>query len=270
MDRSETAAETKTQVETFGRVRLSPGRYTLDLSVVNDVPVKVNGELSTFGEVYCKLRDSKTGKLPLFGSLSGHRYVTDEGEIELEGSWPLLSTMRKLIGLSWEGTDPYHVNWFYYEHDWSRDGGECYDFFAICDGKFVMESCIFSSEEPLILKREIDNHPIWNSHPYFDEAWELYWYRKFYTETLRGQLMVLRPDVPILYHYERPQARDTMREVQFVTLAKIYRILWVAVPLLAALAFPSIKDYMAIAALALGVNFLWLCWTTRKVGERVG
>ena len=30
---------------------------------------------------------------------------------------------------------------------------------------------------------------------------------------------------------------------------------------------PSVKDYMAIAATALGASFLWLCWETRKVGK---
>lgn len=40
------------------------------------------------------------------------------------------------------------------------------------------------------------------------QALELYWYRRFYTETLTGQLMVLRPDEPTLYHYERAQTRD--------------------------------------------------------------
>jgi hypothetical protein len=48
---------------------------------------------------------------------------------------------------------------------------------------------------------------------------------------------------------------------------KTYRLLWVALPLLVALAFPSLKDYMAIAAIVLGIGFLWLCWTTRRMGK---
>lgn len=81
--------------------------------------------------------------------------------------------------------------------------------------------------------------------------------------------MVLRTDEPILYYYDRLQAPapDIVREMQSVTLLKMYRLLWVALPLLGALAFPSLKDYMAIAAIALGVNFLWLRWVTRKVGR---
>ena len=48
--------------------------------------------------------------------------------------------------------------------------------------------------------------------------------------------MVLRPDEPILFGYERPEARDT---AQFITLVKMYRLLLIAVPLLAAIAFPQ-------------------------------
>ena len=174
--------------------------------------------------------------------------------------------MRELIGLTRQGIDPHGVMWFYYDNDWSRGADESHIFFAVHGSKIVSESCHFSSEEPLILKQEKDVDPIWHSQPYFDQAWEVYWYRKFYSETMTGQLMVLRPDEPILYHYERPHVRDTVGDLQFVTLVKTYRLLWVAIPLLAAIGFPSIRDYMAIAAIALGIAFLWLCWDTRKVG----
>ncbi|MGC2830624.1 MAG: hypothetical protein WB994_13375 [Candidatus Acidiferrum sp.] len=120
----------------------------------------------------------------------------------------------------------------------------------------------------MILKREPDNEPIWHTHPYFDEALDRYWYRKFYTETMTGQLMVLRPDEPILYFYDRPQTRDVLRELQTVALVKMYRLLWAAMPLLVAIVFPSIKDYMAIAAVILGLDVLWREWATRKVGQQ--
>ena len=70
-------------------------------------------------------------------------------------------------------------------------------FFATHGGKVILECCHFSFEEPLVLKRDEDEEPIWHSRPHFDEASERYWYRRFYTETLTGQLMVLRPDEPI-------------------------------------------------------------------------
>jgi hypothetical protein len=253
-----------TQLKTFGRTRPAPGCYAFDFSVVANAPLTVDGQPSTFIKIYCKLRDSKVQESPEFMRDS---YVTDEGEINVSGDWPLRSTMRKLIELTRQGIDPNRVMWFYYDNDWSRDADERYSFFAVYDGKVVMESCGFNSEEPLVLKREAENEPTWRNHPYFDEAVERYWYRRFYTETVTGQLMVLRPDEPILYFYDRPQTRDVLRELQAVTIVKMYRLLWVLIPLLVAIVFPSIKYYMAIASVVLGVDVLWRAWATRKVGQ---
>jgi hypothetical protein len=266
MDEVGVREETKPQLQTFGREWLAAGAYTLDIfSAVWNVPLTMNEQPSSFAEVFNKLRNSKIKEMP---DVIGGRYVTEEGEIQLDCKWPLKSTMRTLIEFTRQGIEPHHVRWFYYAHDWSLDADR-HTFFAVHDDKIVMESCDFSSEQPLILKkRTAEDEPIWRSHEYFDEAFEIYWYRKFYMETMMGQLMVLRPDEPILYHYERPQTRGLAQEIQFVTQLKMYRLLWVAIPLLVALAFPSLKDYMAIAAIALGVSFLWLCWETRKVGWR--
>ena len=79
--------------------------------------------------------------------------------------------------------------------------------------------------------------------------------------------MVLRPDEPILYHYDRT-THDVTREVEFVTTIKTYHLLWIAVALIAAIAFPTLKPYMAIIAAALFVDLLWRCWATRKIGRR--
>lgn len=264
MEGSSVTPGTKTQLKTFGRTQPSPGCHRLDLSVVVDAPLKMNGQLSTFAEVYRKLRDSKIEKMPEF---MRDAYGTDQGEIELSGDWPLLSTMQKLIELTRQDVDPYRVMWFCYDHDWSRDADESYRFFAVFDSKVVMESCSFSWLEPLILKREPETEPIWHTHRYFDEAVDRYWYRKFYTETMTGQLMVLRPDEPILYFYDRPRQRDILRELQTVTLVKMYRLLWVAISLLVGIVFPIIREYMAIAAGVLLLDVLWRAWATRKVGQ---
>ena len=156
-----------------------------------------------------------------------------------------------------EGINPINVMWFYYDHDWSRDADESHVFFAVHDKKIVLESCHFSSEEPLILHQEKDDDPIWHSHPQFDEAVVRYWYRKFYSETMVGSLMVLRPDGPILYHYDRATSKDAARDVQFVTLIKAYRLLWIAVVLLAAIALPPIREYMFILAGVLLFDLFW-------------
>jgi hypothetical protein len=263
----EPSADNKAKVQTFGQVSFSRGAYTLDLSAVKDLPVKMNGEPSTFADVYCKLRDSEIREIRSFLQ---DTYVTEEGEIHLDGNieeWPLRATMRGLAELFQQGINPNEVTWFFYMDDSSRDADTSYTFFAAHNGKVVMESCRFSSKEPLILKRKVEDEPIWRSHQCFDEAFEAYWYQKFYTETLMGQLMVLRPDKPILYHYERPETNNIERRLQLVTMLKTYRLLWVALPLLVALAFPALKTYMAMAAAVIGASFLWLWWKTRKVGR---
>ena len=135
--------------------------------------------------------------------------------------------MRELMELVRQEINPHSVMWFYFGHDSSRDADESYTFFVVHGDKLISESCNFSWLEPRVLKRcDLDDEPIWRSHRYFDAALDIYWYRKFYTETLTGQLMVLRPDEPILYHYDRPHGRDALREQQFVTLLKTYRLLW--------------------------------------------
>lgn len=269
MGEATATAEAKTQIPTFGRDRPAPGAYTLDYrSPVWSAPVTLNGHPSTFAEVYGKLRDSKVKQKEDSLLPTSDTYITEEGEVRLDGGieeWPLRATMRELAELLRQGIDPHNVTWFYYSHDWSRDADESYQFFAVHDGKIVVERSSFSCVEPRVLKRrEVDANPIWHSHPGFDVAWERYWYRKFYTETLTGQLMALRPDEPILYHYER---RDTARDVQLVTVAKIYRLLLVVIFLMAAIAFPSVGRYAALAAILFGVEYIHLCWRTRKVGR---
>jgi hypothetical protein len=259
----------------FGRTsHFAPGRYLLDLAAVRDTPLQMNGQPSTFVEVYCKLRDSKITETKKSIGLGGDEYITEKGEtICLDGDieeWPLKATMRAFAELFRKGIDPYAVSWFYYDHDWSIDADVSYGFFAVYGNAIISEES-FNGEEPLVLKKCENDKPIWRSHEYLDEAWDRYWYRRFYTETMTGQLMVLRPDEPILYHYDRPATQPVQlaqkRELQFWTLYKIYRLLWVAAFLLAALAFQSISAYMGVAAGLLGVDLLRISWVTRNAGK---
>jgi hypothetical protein len=269
MDNPTTQDIAAQKTEKFGRNRFSPGAYSLDLGAAQGVPVQMNGQPSTFSGVYCKLRDSKI-KETQEHILGSDTYITEQGEIHLDGEiaeWPQRSTMRALANLLRQGINPHECSWFYYAHDWSRDADEMHTFFVVHQGKVIVEACNFSTEEPLVLKRKVDDDPIWHSHPYFDEAFEIYWYRKFYTETTTGQLMALRPDEPLLYHFKRPQTRDIEREIELATQVKIYRLLLVALPLLAAIVFPAFKDYLVGAAIGLGISFLWFLWETRKMGQ---
>jgi hypothetical protein len=268
-------AQTKPELSTFGRARLEPGVYNLDLSEVATFPLKDNGQPSTFAGIYHKLREAKVLKVPewVMGEATFH---TDAGEVTVsyESGQPYVSgqlfvvtVLRDLIDLHKDGIDPHRATWFYYGHDWSRDADEMYEFFVVHDGKIVRErfSCMHVYPRVLV-KYKVDDEPIWHSEPYGHQAWETYWYRRFYTETLTGQLMVLRPDEPTLYHYDRAM-HDVTRDVEFVTIIKIYSLLGIAVTLIAAIAFPILRPYMAIVAAALFVDLLWRSWATRKIGR---
>ena len=159
-------------------------------------------EVCTFLDAYYRLSDAKIPEMPeLSLASSADRYVTEDGVVIFGAYWRLRSAMHTLIGFARQGMPPGDVMWFYYDHDVSSGADELYVFFAVHGGKVVPDSCHFSPEEPLVLERKQDDDPIWRTHPLFDKALERYWYRKFYTETLTGQLMVLRPDEPTLYHY---------------------------------------------------------------------
>lgn len=266
---------TRPEVPTFGRERLAPGGYYLDLSAVATFPLKDNGQVSTFADVYEKLRAAKILKVPERFAMYEATFETDMGDVTVSGESGqgyvsgqsfVLNVLRDLIDLQREGIDPHRATWFYYEHDWSRDADELYRFFVIHDGKLVRERFSFMHCDPRVLAPyKVEDEPIWHAEPYDREAWEAYWYRKFYVETLTGQLMVLRPDEPILYRYDRA-THDVTRDIQFVTLIKCYRLLWIAVALIAAIAFPIAKPYMAVIAAVLFLDLLYRCWATRKIG----
>ncbi|HMK29825.1 MAG TPA: hypothetical protein VK473_09100 [Terriglobales bacterium] len=269
---SETSGKPETMM-TFGKSHLSPGAYTLDLSQVENSPVLLNGKPSTFYEALGRLEEAKIEEMPRDG-LWSLEYITDGGKIivavtEEEGQWSLLSVLRKLVELAQEGIAVRYVRWLYYDYDVSDDADVMHVFFLADGSRIVSEYVGFLHCDPLILKKVQGDRTISHSRPFFDAAWEAYWYRKFYTETLQGQLMVLRPDEPLLYSYQRPPARDLVRDVQLVTLVKMYRLLWVAIPLLAAIAFPIISIYMAIVAALLMVDILWRSWATRNIGENL-
>jgi len=262
------AMESKPTVQTFGRRRLAPGGYGLDLAVMKSVPVKLNGHETTLAEAYCKIRDAQLRGVPSGPCLGPQKFETVEsGIFVLDCDWSLLSTICSLFAMELEKINPFQVTWYYYDKDHSDMANEIQIFFAVHEGKIVRESHNFDCDEPMILQAYSEENPIWHNQQYFDEALAHYRYQQFYTETLTGKLMVLRPDEPLLYYYERSKTRDGLRELQTVLLAKVYRLLWVALPLLAALAYPPLRELMIITAILLFLNLMWVCWATRNVGD---
>jgi hypothetical protein len=226
---------------------------------------------TTVGEVVSSLSDKQIQKIE--SSLTTE-ITTAEGTVVLKGPSFNREVAEVLLNLQKNGMNYFEAQFFWYDKDHvSDDLMASYKFFVVHKNAIVREQVSFcdysdSGFDPSIFESNEESRPIWMNEPEWDEAWARYWYRKFYTETQTGQLMVLRPDAPILFHYECSQDRHLSTALLLVTAARSYHLLWVIVPLMAAIAFPSIRTYMGIAAGAFAADFLFVCLKTRKAGVR--
>jgi hypothetical protein len=260
------AVGTKETAKTFGHSRLDPGMYTLSLEV-GGLPLKMDGKECCFGAAWDRLsrldiKDVEEHPHPDDGDV----YITESGKVQITGEWPERRLLRDLLELHRKGVEPFAATWFPY--DWSHyEDVVVHSFFVLYDDKIVEEQFSFASHSPLVLERPaLYKDPEIHNRRYVHEAVECYWYRKFYTETMTGQLMVLRSDKPWLYCFERP-TRELTPDFTLAVLTKLYYLLWVVVPLLGAIAFPSLRLVMAIAAVMLLGLWALVCWRLRKVGE---
>jgi len=242
-------------------------------TTVGDAFKQFNGWLREEGEEYVEVEGEPIREIN-YSFDDALAIETDSGKEIFSGTQFAARLLCTLVWLRKDGINPYTVRWFFYDEAFSRDASQSFAFFLVCDDKIAKERILIyrdpgdSSFDPAVLHDPWEGigPPIWDEDSW-QEADTAFWYRKFYTETKTGQLMLLRPDEPILYYYQRPEARDVVSDLQLVTLAKIYRLLLVAVALLGAIAFPSFREYLGIAAAAFGVDYFLVCWRTRKVGR---
>ncbi len=136
---------------------------------------------------------------------------TSSGEERFLGSAFSARVLEVLLRLRKAGTNPFVASWFFFDSDRAyMDGTDSYKFFVVYHGKIVEEYANFSDSpdngfDPKIFST-YDRADRFTFHEGdMREAWVSFWYRKFYTETGTGQLMVLRPDEPELYFY--PEGR---------------------------------------------------------------
>ncbi|MGB8261929.1 MAG: hypothetical protein WCE75_16325 [Terracidiphilus sp.] len=264
-----TAVGANETAKTFGTSRPDPGMYVLS-PCVSALPMKMDGKECLFGNAWDRLSHSNIREVEHHSILFGDVYVTEAGKVQISGEGIVgdgtCALLRELLELHHKGVDPFAATWFPY--DW----GNCEDvvvhsFFVLHDGKIVEDGFTFASFYPSVLERPAfyNEDPLAYKRQYYVEARECYWYRKFYTETMAGQLMVLRSDGPSLYYFERP-TRDLTPDVTLAVLTKLYYLLWVFIPVLGAIAFPSLRFVMAIAAVILLGFWALVCWRLRKVG----
>jgi hypothetical protein len=94
--------------------------------------------------------------------------------------------------------------------------------------KVVSERVTFSDSpgyelDPSVFERVDDLSELCLGDKGWRDAEVRFWYRKFYRETVTGQLMVLRSDEPLLFHYPEGELvrRVYSREQDTDVLARI-------------------------------------------------
>jgi hypothetical protein len=255
---------TNETAKTFGDSRLDPGMYKLSFEV-GGLSLKMDGKECCFGAAWDMLsRSNVKGVEEHSHPDDGDVYFTEAGKVQITGKWTERALLRGLLNLHGKGVEPFAALWFPY--DWSHsEDVVVHCFFVLYDGKIVDEQFFFASRSPLVLERPLGykEHERHNRQ-FFDEAEERYWYRKFYTETMTGQLMVLRSDERArLYYFERP-TRDLAPDVTLAVLTKLYYLLLVCIPILGAIAFPFLRFVMATAAIILLGLWALVCWRLRQ------
>jgi len=105
---------------------------------------------------------------------------------------------------------PFQINWFYYDSDENTsDPHNRYTFFLVWKGKIIDErtslyDSIQNGFDPCVLETGDDLDGTWGNERAESEAYNAFWYRRFYAETDAGQLMAMRPDKPKLYYFSAP------------------------------------------------------------------
>ncbi len=149
-----------------------------------------------------------------------------------------------VLQLQKEGVEPFASSWFWYDKDVSdTDPTDSYTFFVVHQDKIVREAISFldyhaSGFDPAVFDSGDDK----DTSPW-DVAKAAYWYRWFYRETRTGQLMTLRPDSPVLHHYEEGHAmvQDGNSHAIAELLKQIRSLLWVGLVFLGIILFLLVR-----------------------------
>jgi len=219
-----------------------PVSHWLDLEKALELPLteQLNGkedEPITLGDVYLRLKDKKINPESLEHGFLVDKLITEDGEnIIVKGASFNRRLLKEILKLRLEGVNPFSTVWYYYDHDsCQNDPQEAYVFFVVYTDKIIRERVMFSDHlssgfDPSVFDKHTHSDSVWGDEEAWDKATAAYWYRKFYTQTQTGQLMVLRPDSPPLFYYERT-VPDTMGALGIIarSLNSISILLWVVV-----------------------------------------
>jgi hypothetical protein len=201
MEKQQKAKEALPVIKLGDKFEAGPHHFALGLDEFFNHSVEVDEQASTVKELLRTLRSEKVTKVDdKFGGNA--TFTTDSGVIRVHGDRNVMNTLYRIAELLEAGIDPVQTAFYYYGHDYCTDDPqEAFEFFVVGGGKILSERFVLFTDDIRFLELHKDDDPIWRSHPYIKEADTVFWYRKFYQETRMGQLTVLRPDNPTLYHY---------------------------------------------------------------------
>ncbi len=148
----------------------------------------------------------------------------------------MLMTILKLRS---EGIEPFHSEWYFFDHDSCRDGPhESYAFFVVFGDKIVRERVAFSDYhssgfDPDVFKSNDHSNETWCNDFAWTQARVRLCYKRFYSETQIGQLMLLRDDSPEIFDARRSIAspEHLLLADLFTLVRKIHVSLWVLIAL---------------------------------------
>jgi hypothetical protein len=122
------------------------------------------------------------------------RITSEMGSLRLKGPTFNCRLASAILELFKNGIKPFASRWFWYDTDESdTDPQTRYKFFVVHEDRIVRESVSFSDYSGSGFDPTVFDSGDGSDDSNWDLAWAAYWYRRFYRETLIGQLMVLRP-----------------------------------------------------------------------------
>jgi hypothetical protein len=189
-----------------------PKPYVLDFDKVEKLQLKNAGseEELTVGNILAKFQGQK---VEVDDQILELVLKSPTGELVIKGPHFHRDILAHLYKFADQGVSPFDVRWFYYDSDSCReDPQSAYYFFLvggnkILDERVTLSDAIGNGFDPSVLEPAYDpTTAVWFGERAWHEANTKLWYRKFYTETRTGELMVLRTDAPELYHYSAGRA----------------------------------------------------------------
>lgn len=222
---------------------LSERILEIELKCATDGKPCSEAQQMSFGELIEQLKERhfQVSK----DSILGFTISLDDKSISVSGPSFNVDLAHIILTLSTEGKSYFRIRFFYYSKaSCLTDPHERYEFFLTDGEEIIRESVAFSDYhgggfDPGIFESFEDSEHIWNDDDKWRYASDALVYRKFYSTTRTGQLMVLRPDKPQLHYITREDASGNV--LPHSPYSGLKRPLWLIAVLLAIIALLMVR-----------------------------